>query len=390
MKNFFIFILFACFIISLRAMDVGGKAPALKIANWLKNDRVVLYPKSEEERKNNKDAIYVIFFFATWSDTTPNVINFVNEQVDYLKEINVKFIGISTESEAKIRECMRKYPDIKFHLGVDDKSKTWNDYMEDPAVPMFFIIGSDKKLIWKGSPVEVQKVLLDVIGGTFDPKKQKELESIHSDLSKAVQTFDFDAQMKSVNAALKIDPADRMSVEIKIDDYIKNNKIEECLNFLKETRKASGSNKYLLYFFYMSELDISRGIIDEKGRSYIDRLSGEYLQTFQNTPRALNIFAVRLMQIPFEITSLKYALDMSQKAVEVQKYIASTSEQLGVYMGTEAKACYLLGKIDKAVDIQKASINYFKNEDAKRAAKLLLEFYQNSKELNSKLFSPNH
>jgi peroxiredoxin len=199
MMKILISTLFMCFIISLRALDVGEKAPALKVANWLKNGRMVLYPKGEEEREKNKDAIYVVFFFATWSDTTPNVISFVNEQADYLKEINVKFIGISTETEAKIRECMKKYPDIKFHLGMDDKSRTWNDYMEDPAVPMFFIIGSNKKLIWKGSPLEVQSVLLDVIGGTFDSKKQKELESIHSDLSKSVQTFDFDAQLKSAN-----------------------------------------------------------------------------------------------------------------------------------------------------------------------------------------------
>lgn len=385
MKKIFTFILSLCFIISLRALDVGEKAPALKIANWLKNDRVVLYPKTEGEREKNKDAIYVLFFFATWSDTTPNLINFVNEQVDYLKDINVKFIGISTESEAKIRECMKKYPDIKFHLGMDDKSKTWNDYMEDPAVPMFFVIGSNKKLIWKGGPLEVQHVLLDVIGGTFDIKKQKELESIHSNLSKAIQTFDFSAQLKSANDALKVDLTDRMGVETKIDDYIRNNKIEECLKFLQETRKAAGANKYLLYFFYMSELDICRGIIDENGRAYINRLSGEYLQTFQNTPRALNIFASRLMQIPFEITSLKYALDMGKKAVALQQSFSSNSEEFGIYMQTEARAYYLLGKIDRAVDVQKEALKHLMNKDAKSTAKLLLEFYQNAKELNSKM-----
>ena len=233
--------------------------------------------------------------------------------------------------------------------------------------------------------MEVQKVLLDVIGGTFDSKKQKELELIHLELSKAVQNFDFDAQLKSADNALKIDPADRMAVETKIDDYIRNNKIEECLKFLQETRKASGSNKYLLYFFYMSELDISREILDNNGRSYIAKLAGEYLQTFQNTPRALNIFAARLMQVPFETTSLGHALDMSKKAVEVQKYIAPNSEDLGLYMETEAKAYYLLGKIDKAIDIQKASLNCLKNKDAKNTAKLLLEFYQNARELSSKI-----
>lgn len=373
------------FIVSISALDVGEKAPALKVADWLKNDRVILYPRSQKEIEKNKDAIYVIFFFASWSDATPKLISFVNEQVGYLKDINIKFIGISTESEAKIREFMKKYPDIKFHLGMDDKLKTWNDYMEEPAVPMFFVINSNKRLIWKGGPFEVQKVLLDVVGGTFDAKKQKQLETIHADLSKAAQTFDFDLQLKSANEALKVDPTDRMAIEIKIDDYIKNNKIDECLNFLKERRKAAGSNKYLLYFFYMSELDIARGIMDEKGRSYINRLAGEYLQTFQNSPSQLNIFASRLMQVPFEITSLKYALDMSRKAVALQSRITPGSEELGIYMETEARAYYLIGKIDKAIDIQKTSLNYLKNKDIEDTAKLLFEFYQSSKELNSKI-----
>ena len=385
MKKIFLSILLLCFAMSFSALEVGAKAPALKIASWLKNNHVLLYPKDKEERKKNKDAVYVIFFFTTFNETTEPLINFVDEQVGYLKDVNIKFIGISTESEAKIREFMKKYPDIKFHLAMDDSKKTWDDYMEEPAVPMFFIINSGKKLVWKGGPLEVQKVLLAVIGGTFDPEKQKALEAVHSEISKAVQTFDFEVQMKKADEALKIDPTDRISIEIKIDNYIKNNKIDECLNFLNETRRATGSNKYLLYFFYMSELDISRGIVEEKGRSYIDNLAREFVQTFQNSPRQLNIFAIRLMQVPFEITSLKYALEMSKKAVEVQMYVAPNSEELGTYMGTEAKAYYLLGKLDKAVDYQKASLKYLKNENMKNTAKLLLEFYQNTKELNGKM-----
>lgn len=385
MKKFFILVLCLFAGSMLLSIEVGQKAPGLMISQWIKNGPVELYAK-----KNSKNALkanyYVIFFFATWANVSQDVIAFVDGQTDVFKDANVKFIGISSENSQRVKTYFDKYPNTKIYIGVDDHSKTSNEYLGgEDSIPMFFIFDNNKKLIWKGGPLEENRALINIVGGTFDAQKQQEIEKLHEEIRTSIQSLDRETQLKKAEEIYKIDPTDRVAMDYKIDELIKKDKIDECVELIHESRRSAGSNNYLQFYLYNAELEIVMGLINEKGRKYISELGKNYYLTFQNSPTALNLMAFRLIQIvPFQITALGDAMQMSAQAAKLEKEISPDSNDMGIYLQTEARCCYLIGKLDKAIEYQKEAIACLKDKEEKGVATLALEYYQEAKALSDK------
>ncbi|HJO94853.1 MAG TPA: redoxin domain-containing protein [Victivallales bacterium] len=365
--------------LSAFSLKLGSKATELQVSEWLKNGPVSLKPDTAG------DKIYVIFFFATWSNSTANVFRFVSEQKAAFGDYGVEFIGISPENAQIVKKFIKDTPDlnITFALGIDDHSKTYEEYMKgQEGVPVFFIYGKDKKLIWEGGPAEENGVLLHVLGGTFDAETQKKVENYHKEMRRATQEFNFNERLEYAEKILKIDPMDRFAVDTMIDNYIRNNEVKKCLKFVEETRKKVASNKFVQFFLYISELNIARGIVTKEGKEYIKNLSEHYMESFGSNPDALDSYAIKLMvNIPPEITSLKYAMIMSKKAVDLQSKL-NDDKKLALFLQTLARGYYLVGDIDKAIDAQNKVVGLFKSKDDKAKAILTKEYYETAKNLS--------
>lgn len=368
---------------SLFSIEVGQKAPGLMVSQWIKNGPIELYSK-KISKKSLKADYYVIFFFATWANVSQDVIRFVDDQTGVFKDSDVKFIAISSENAQRVKTYFDKYPNTKIYVGVDDHNKTSNEYLGgEDSIPMFFIFDKNKRLVWKGGPLEETRALFNIVGGTFDAQKQQEIEKLHEDIRTSIQSLDKEFQMKKAEQILKIDPTDRVALDYKIDDLIKNDKIDECVSLLHDARKNAGSNNYLQYYLYNIELDIVMGLMNEKGKNYIEDLSKNYYQTFQNTPAALNAMAFRLIQVvPFQITDLTEAIKMSSRAVELEKEINPKSNDMGIYLQTKARCMYFIGKFDNAIATQKEAINCLKDKAEQDAAALALKYYEQAKSVS--------
>jgi tetratricopeptide (TPR) repeat protein len=364
--------------LSAFALKTGSPAIELQISKWLKNGPVSLKPDVKG------DKIYVIFFFATWSNSTANVFRFVSEQATTYGDYGVEFIGISPENVQIVKKYLKDTPNlnIKFALGVDDHSKTYDEYMKgQDGVPFFFVYDKDKKLIWEGSPAEENGVLLHILGGTFNEDTQKEVEKYHKEMRRATQEFNFNERLEYAERILKVDPMDRLAVDTMIDNYIRNNEVKKCLAFVGETRKKVASNKFVQFFLYISELNIVRGIVTKEGKNYVEKLSDHYLESFGTNPDALDSFSIKLMMnIPPEITSLKNALLMSKKAVELQSKLKN-NKKLALFLQTLARGYYLVGDIDKAIATQNKAVGLIKSKDDKATAILSKEYYEEAKSL---------
>lgn len=383
MKKIFILVLLAFATISLFSVDVGQKAPGLMVSQWIKNGPIELYAKKGAKNVLRAD-YYVVFFFATWANVSQNVIDFVDGQTEVFKDANVKFIGISSENAQRVKAYFDKYPNTKMFIGVDDRSKTSNEYLGgEDSIPKFFVFDKSKKLIWKGGPLEVNRALLNIVGGTFDAQKQQEIEKLHEDIRTSVQSLDREEQLKKAEEIYKLDPTDRVAMDYKIDDLIRKDKIDECVELIHQSRKSAGSNNYIQFYLYNTELEIVMGLMNEKGRKYISDLAKNYYNTFQNSPAALNSMAFRLIQIvPFQITSLDQAILMSTQAAKLEKEISPDSNDMGIYLQTEARCHYFIGKLDDAIESQKEAINCLKDKKEKDVATLALEYYQEAKALS--------
>ncbi|MCP4178116.1 MAG: redoxin domain-containing protein [bacterium] len=365
--------------LSAFSLPIGSKATELQVSEWLKNGPASLKPDKPG------DKIYVVFFFATWSNSTANVFRFVSDQVTAFGDYGVEFIGISPENVQIVKKYIKDTHNlsIDFALGVDDHSKTYDEYMKgQDGVPIFFIYNKEKKLIWQGSPAEENGVLLHVLGGTFDADTQKEVEKLHKEMRRATQEFNFSERLEYAERVLKIDPMDRLAVDTMIDSYIRNNEVKKCLAFVEETRKKVGSNSFVQYFLYISELNIVRGIMTKEGKDYINKLSKHYIESFENNPSALDSYAIKLMvNIPPEITSLKYALIMSKKSIELQSKL-NNNKKLAIYLQTLARGYYLVGDIGKAITTQNKAVELLKSQDDKAKATLTKEYYEEAKNLS--------
>ncbi|HBM17404.1 MAG TPA: hypothetical protein DD381_13840 [Lentisphaeria bacterium] len=381
-----VFLLFLALLLPSRifAIEVGQKAPGLFVSQWIKNGPVELYAKKGVKNVLKAD-YYVVFFFATWANISQDTISFVDGMTGVFRDTDVRFIGISSENAQRVKTFFNRYPNTKIYVGVDDHNKTSNEYLGgEDTIPRFFIFDKNKKLIWKGEPLEVNRVLVNILGGTYEAEKQFEIEKLHADIRTRAQTLDKEGQLKVVEEIYKIDPTDRVALDYKIDELIKDNKIDECISLIRESRRFAASNNYIQFYLYNLELDITMGIMNEKGKKYIEEMSKNYYQTFQNSATALSTMAYRLIQVvPFQITDLREALRMCDRSVELQKEIDQKSSDMGNYLQTNARCEYLVGRMDCAIKLQKEAIDIMDNNNDKEVATLALQYYEQAKAISS-------
>ena len=355
----------------LTALEIGEKAPPLDISKWMTGSPVTL---DKEDKK-----IYVIFFWATWSNISPNLMNYVSREGPIFADDNVVFVGISKESPKRIKEFLKKYPEINFSLGQDNQAETYADYMfGTKGVPMFFIVGRDKKLIWKGNPFEVGRVLVRVLGGTFDPKIQEKIVEYRERMQKAAQMLDNKEKLHYAKKILKLDPTDQIAISIIADNYILKGKEEKAVEFIRLSREKAPTNKHIQRELFFLELSIVRSMINASGKEKLATLVKNYGQAFNDNPRALNSLAIVVSRdIPLSIVPLSEILVITKRAVELARAKPQSKEILSLSLSVLARIYYYTGQLNKAISTQKEAIQLMDDktprEDKENA--ILMESY---------------
>ena len=149
-------------------------AAKLKGLQWIKGGPVDL----------KKNAIYVVEFWATWCPPCRVSIPHLTKLQKKFKDKKVTFVGISTESVAKVKPFVRDKGDVMdYVVAVDPKRKISDGYMkayQQRGIPTAFIVDKQLRVVWVGHPMsDLETVLEKVIAGKFDAKAyaaKKELE----------------------------------------------------------------------------------------------------------------------------------------------------------------------------------------------------------------------
>ena len=367
----------------LTAIEIGDKAPPLNIAKWIKGTPVSLDSKNDAGKK-----ACVIFFWATWNNVSQNLMNFISRESYIFKKDGVDFVGISKESPKRVTDFLKKYPDINFSIGIDNQAESYAAYMQGTkGVPMFFIIGPDKKLIWKGSPFEVNRVLVRALNGTFDTVMQEQIVKYREIIQKASQMLDTKEQIFYARKILKLDPADTMAMNIIIDNYIVMRKEEKAIDFISSSRKKATENKYIQRELFFSELGILRGMNTTFAKNKFVELAKNYSTVFNDDAEALNslVFVV-LQDVPFSIMPLAEILDISKKAVKLAEVDTHDKEKLSLCLQALARVQYYIGRLEEAISTQDKAMQLECNiKDAgKENVLLMLDYYKEALKLNKK------
>lgn len=154
------------------SLNVGDPAPELKVAHWVKGKKV---------EKFNPGRIYVVEFWATWCGPCKQTIPHLTELARQYRSKGVTLIGVDVwEPEVK---NVKPFVDemgarMDYNVAVDAvppgadphdgaMARSWLQAAEEYFIPTAFVV-KDGKVVWIGSPMNLDKPLAAIVAGTWD------------------------------------------------------------------------------------------------------------------------------------------------------------------------------------------------------------------------------
>jgi thiol-disulfide isomerase/thioredoxin len=290
--------------------------------------------------------VHVVEFWATWCPpckaSIPLLTTFQKNHGKDLTIIGITDPDTDRNTPTMIKQFVKdKGADMGYTVAMDDRGATTAAYMGDDEVgiPQAFVIGKDGKVAWIGSPLDpaLDKVLKEVVAGTYDVAAAKATVGLEKDLDKkfavldrAYQAGQIDTVWKGLVEITQLDPTNAMAME-------------------------------LMAGIYVSEPE-RRGAI----RSWVD----EHINKNSGNFNAMAVLALTLCRIDdFTLRMPDLALKAGKSAYDSSK--GENASAIQVY----ARTLYEVGAVDKAIELQQKAIALASGEKKDEAQKILA-FYE--------------
>lgn len=162
---------------------IGKAPPPIKVARWVKGEPLTGFEKGK---------VYVVDFWATWCGPCNAAIPHLTKLAQDHKG-KVEVIGVSISERQKNAEdtayidvvdafVKKKGDRMDYRVAVDTPDKqmhaTWFKPTGTGGIPTAYIIDQNGLVAWTGigSPADVERIVGQVLAGTFDIKKERELQ----------------------------------------------------------------------------------------------------------------------------------------------------------------------------------------------------------------------
>ncbi|MCL4740783.1 MAG: redoxin family protein [Phycisphaerales bacterium] len=159
-------------------LQVGDKAPELKIAEWVKGDPVTSFEKGR---------VYVVEFWATWCGPCIAGMPHLSELQKEYKSKDVRIIGVNIwDDTTKVAPFMAdKGGDEKmqYTVAIEEKipdtdarrtgwmAKEWMEASGQQGIPSAFIVDQKGFVAWIGHPMTMDEPLKEIVAGEWDIAK---------------------------------------------------------------------------------------------------------------------------------------------------------------------------------------------------------------------------
>jgi thiol-disulfide isomerase/thioredoxin len=197
-----------CAVGFLPALDVGDKAPALS---------GVTIVKGEPTQALDAGTVSVVEFWATWCGPCRETIPHLTSIQAAHPELQI--IGLSDEDADTVKPFVEEMgAKMVYRVGLAD-APTYASYMQGvQGIPHAVIVDGTGIVVWSGHPMEMESVLTDVLAGTFDVAKAKQISAAQNDLQESLsgRSPDLPRAKKAIATLLAINPVDQRAIDLRI------------------------------------------------------------------------------------------------------------------------------------------------------------------------------
>jgi len=329
-------------------LKVGDPAPKLQVGKWVQGDPV---------KEFSKENAYVVEFWATWCGPCRQSIPHLNEVANKFKDKHLVVIGqdVWEQDETKVDPFVKSMGEkMTYRVALDDKkgsekgkmADTWMEAAGQNGIPCAFVIDRTGSVAWIGHPMELKETVLDeVLAGTYDTKKA------------AAEA----AEMGKNQAKL-------MELSQKLGSAMQGKKFDEAESTLNEIEKLLPEAQREGLAFARFGIVVAKG--DAKGAS--EAATKLLAKNGDN--------AMMLNQLAWTMLTSKDLKDPDTGVIEkiaVQASKAAQDKDASI-LDTLARAYWVNGKKDKAVETQAAAVK-LAPEEQRDQLKKSLESYKEGK-----------
>lgn len=333
------------------ALEEGDPAPPLSIAQWLLGQ-----PVTDVGRPGNN--IYVVSFWATWSEPARQSLFELSELQNKMKHTGVAVVAVSSEPLKTVQEFVQRHRKrLSVRVASDDKRKTTIAFMgaiAEHALPHAFVVDKKGIFVWHGHPAELAGVLNQVNAGTYQIAKQD---------PPPVADAEDDSEKADRERVLREATLEQLALAYQETVRTGNHRaaLELIDLMLDKTEDAADKEqllqeKFTLLYEGLGDFESARDLAEKVLREHPDKAV------------LLNVIAWTLLaRGDFENLSNRWP-EIAHKAARLA-YEASKGENPAI-VDTYARSRCLLGKLKEAVKLQERAISLFSGQlDERRKEK---------------------
>ena len=314
-----------------KRLTIGDKAPDVDIEHWVKG--------VEMDRRGNftplttwePGQVYLLEFWATWCPPCVGSMPHLSELQEKHAKDGLHVIGVSSESLPKVIEFLFKTYErdgkvqndrTHYTLTTDPDGSTHDSFFRaagQTGIPCGFVIGKTGEVEWIGHPMQVDKVIEDVLAGTWDRTAYK------AEFEEKRRIADLRAAFNAAYRPLR-----------QANDW------EGCWKVLEELGAE------------LPNLEMERAHVLLVGLKRTDEgyaILKEHAEAAKESPQGLNRIAWWIVDTKdLEPRDLDLAQSLAEKACELAEHKDAS------IMDTLAHVHHARGELDKAIEIQTQAV----------------------------------